>query len=113
MKHTIKLTRNLFKFQKRFYQGNRYAEGYDSNFPNYYNLNKYSSEITQKKERGAAQAMLYSLGLTKDDMNKAQIGVVSMWYSGNPCNSKLNIFSDIISKSIKTRYMLPMQFNTI
>ena len=113
MKHTIKLTRNLFKFQKRFYQGNRYAEGYDSNFPNYYNLNKYSSEITQKKERGAAQAMLYALGLTKDDLNQAQIGVASMWYSGNPCNSKLNIFSDIISKSIKTRYMLPMQFNTI
>ena len=57
--------------------------------------------------------MLYALGLTKDDLKQAQIGVASMWYSGNPCNSKLNIFSDIISKSIKTRYMLPMQFNTI
>ena len=61
------------------------------------NMNKYSSEITQKKERGAAQAMLYSLGLTKNDMNKPQVAVASMWYSGNPCNSKLNIFSDMIS----------------
>ncbi len=45
------------------------------------NMNKYSSEITQKKERGAAQAMLYSLGLTKDDMNKTKVAVASMWYS--------------------------------
>ena len=78
------------------------------------NINKFSCEITQKKERGAAQAMLYSLGLTKNDMNKAQVAVASMWYSGNPCNSKLNIYSDAISSSIKkTDKMLPMQFNTI
>ena len=78
------------------------------------NINKFSREITQKKERGAAQAMLYSLGLTKDDMNKAQVAVASMWYSGNPCNSKLNIYSDAISSSIKRNdKMIPMQFNTI
>ena len=70
------------------------------------NLNKYSSEITQKKERGAAQAMLYSLGLTKSDLNKAQVAVASMWYSGNPCNSKLNIYSDAISLSIKNQKMI-------
>ena len=58
--------------------------------------------------------MLYSLGLTKDDMNKAQVAVASMWYSGNPCNSKLNIYSDAISSSIKRNdKMIPMQFNTI
>jgi dihydroxy-acid dehydratase len=78
------------------------------------NINKFSCEITQKKERGAAQAMLYSLGLTKNDMNKAQVAVASMWYSGNPCNSKLNIYSDAISSSIKrSDKMIPMQFNTI
>jgi dihydroxy-acid dehydratase len=78
------------------------------------NINKFSCEITQKKERGAAQAMLYSLGLTKNDMNKAQVAVASMWYSGNPCNSKLNIYSDAISSSIqRSDKMIPMQFNTI
>jgi len=96
----IKLRNN---FTNYFYQ-------YHKNFSN---LNKYSSQITQKKERGAAQAMLYSLGLTKNDLNKPQVGVVSMWYSGNPCNSKLNIYSDAISLSIKNQKMIPMQFNTI
>ena len=54
-----------------------------------HNLNKFSRIITQKKENGAAQAMLHSLNLTKNDLQKAQVGVCSMWYQGNPCNSKL------------------------
>tara|TARA_B100001093_G_C26805537_1_gene1005314 strand:+ start:67 stop:1743 length:1677 start_codon:yes stop_codon:yes gene_type:complete len=77
------------------------------------NLNKYSRVITQPKERGAAQAMLYALGLTKQDMKKPQVGVCSMWYQGNPCNCNLNFLSDSISKSISKEDMLAMQFNTI
>ena len=76
-------------------------------------LNKYSQEITQKKERGAAQAMLYSLGYDIEDLKKPQVAVSSMWYSGNPCNSKLNILSDNVQKSIQQTDMLPMMFNTI
>lgn len=98
---------NITKFVKNYSKISYYSH------KRFSNMNKYSSEITQKKERGAAQAMLYSLGLTKADMNKAQVAVASMWYSGNPCNSKLNIFSDLISNSIKDKKMLPMQFNTI
>ena len=86
---------NITKFVKNYSKISYYSH------KRFSNMNKYSSEITQKKERGAAQAMLYSLGLTKADMNKAQVAVASMWYSGNPCNSKLNIFSDLISNSIK------------
>jgi len=98
---------SIIKLRNNF---TNYFHQYHKNFSN---LNKYSSQITQKKERGAAQAMLYSLGLTKNDLNKPQVGVVSMWYSGNPCNSKLNIYSDAISLSIKNQKMIPMQFNTI
>ena len=77
-------------------------------------LNKYSSVITQNKENGAAQAMLHSLNLSKNDLQKAQVGVCSMWYQGNPCNSKLNIYADLVSKSISNNNeLLPMQFNTI
>lgn len=76
-------------------------------------LNKYSRVITQNIENGAAQAMLYSLGLNNNDLKKAQIGIASMWYQGNPCNSKLNIYSDMVSKSITKEQLLPMQFNTI
>jgi dihydroxy-acid dehydratase len=76
-------------------------------------LNKISQNITQKKEHSAAQAMLYSLGLSKNDLTKPQIGIGSMWYAGNPCNSKLHILSDYIKHSVNKNKMIPMQFNTI
>ena len=47
-------------------------------------LNKYSSRITQSKSQGGSQAMLYATGLTEADMSKAQVGIVSNWYEGNP-----------------------------
>src|SRR5262245_24322958 len=53
-------------------------------------LNKYSSRITQPKSQGASQAMLYGTGLTEADMNKAQVGIASVWYEGNTCNMHLN-----------------------
>ena len=76
-------------------------------------INKYSRVITQNIENGAAQAMLYSLGLDSHDLRKAQVGIASMWYQGNPCNSKLNIYSDLVAKSVEKEELLPMQFNTI
>lgn len=77
------------------------------------NLNKYSRVITQNIENGAAQSMLYSLGLNNEDMKKPQVGVCSMWYKGNPCNSKLNILSNHVANSVDKEKMLSMNFNTI
>ena len=34
--------------------------------------------------------MLYGTGLTQEDMNKAQVGIASVWYEGNTCNMHLN-----------------------
>ena len=53
-------------------------------------LNPYSSQITQKKSQGASQAMLYATGMTREDMDKAQVGIASVWYEGNSCNMHLN-----------------------
>ena len=53
-------------------------------------LNKFSKRITQQAVQGASQAMLYGTGLTPDDMDKAQVGIASMWYEGNTCNMHLN-----------------------
>lgn len=44
-------------------------------------LNKYSKRITQPKSQGASQAMLYATGLTEQDMNKPQVGLV--WKAWN------------------------------
>lgn len=52
-------------------------------------LNKYSRTITQDETQPAAQAMLYAIGLTEEDLQKPQVGIVSMGYEGNPCNMHL------------------------
>ena len=44
-------------------------------------LNKYSRIVTQPKDQGASQAMLYATdGIrSDDDFNKAMVGVASVW----------------------------------
>lgn len=76
-------------------------------------LNLFSRTITQPKHRGAAQAMLYALGLSPSDLEKPQIGICSMWYDGNPCNSKLNILQNKVKKSVSDVDYIPMRFNTV
>ena len=53
-------------------------------------LNKHSSRLTQDESQPASQAMLYAVGLSDEDMSKAQVGIASTGYDGNPCNMHLN-----------------------
>ena len=76
-------------------------------------LNKYSRIITQSKQNGSAQAMLYALGLKREDMNKPQVGIGTVWFEGNPCNSELNQLSKHVKISLEQSDLLPMRFNTI
>ncbi|ODV94253.1 hypothetical protein PACTADRAFT_4200 [Pachysolen tannophilus NRRL Y-2460] len=76
-------------------------------------LNKYSSIITQPKDQGASQAMLYAAGFTEEDMNKAQVGVGSVWWSGNPCNMHLLDLNFRVTQSVNRAGLKGMQFNTI
>jgi len=76
-------------------------------------LNKYSSQITQKKSQGASQAMLYGTGLTDDDMNKPQVGIASVWYEGNTCNMHLNDLAAEVKKGVVNNNLVGMRFNTI
>ncbi|KAE9969572.1 hypothetical protein BLS_005314 [Venturia inaequalis] len=76
-------------------------------------LNNVSRHITQPKSQGASQAMLYATGLTEEDMNKAQVGISSVWYSGNPCNMHLMGLNDIVKEGVQRAGLIPMQFNTI
>jgi dihydroxy-acid dehydratase len=79
-------------------------------------LNRYSSRITQPKSQGASQSMLYAVGLTEKDMKKAQVGVVSMWWEGNPCNMHLNKLSQAVKQGIleeESSKIIGLQFNTI
>lgn len=76
-------------------------------------LNKFSRRITQPKAQGASQAMLYATGLTEADMDKAQVGIGSMWYEGNPCNMHLLDLAKQVKKGVEAAGMVGMQFNTI
>ena len=76
-------------------------------------LNKYSSIVTQDKSQGASQAMLYATGFTEDDMDRAQVGVGSVWWSGNPCNMHLMDFNDRATASVNKSGLKGMQFNSI
>lgn len=76
-------------------------------------LNKYSYQITQPKGQGASQAMLYATGFKKDDFNKAQVGVGSCWWSGNPCNMHLLDLNHRCASSVEKANLKAMQFNTI
>lgn len=77
-------------------------------------LNKYSKTLTQDPTQPGAQAMYYAIGFTEEDFNKAQVGVVSMGWDGNPCNMHLNDLSTEVKKSIdSTEGLLGLRFYTI
>jgi len=76
-------------------------------------LNKYSKTFTQDPTQPAAQAMLYGIGLTDDDMRKAQVGVASMGYDGNTCNMHLNDLAKLVKQGIWDEDMVGLIFHTI
>src|SRR6188768_3391246 len=76
-------------------------------------LNKFSARITQPKSQGASQAMLYGTGMTAEDMNKAQVGIASVWYEGNTCNMHLNKLADKVKEGVTAAGLVGMRFNTI
>lgn len=76
-------------------------------------LNKYSKTFTQDPTQPAAQAMLYGIGLTDADMEKAQVGIASMGYDGNTCNMHLNDLAQIVKKGVWNNDLVGLTFNTI
>ena len=76
-------------------------------------LNKYSSRITGVKSQGASQAMLYGVGLTDADMQKAQVGISSVWFEGNTCNMHLNQLSAKVKEGVDEAGLVGLRFNTI
>jgi dihydroxy-acid dehydratase len=76
-------------------------------------LNKYSKIITQDETQPASQAMLYGIGLTEEDLKKAQVGIVSMGYDGNTCNMHLNDLAKDIKAGVWDADLVGLIFNTI
>lgn len=57
--------------------------------------------------------MLYATGFTESDMDKAQVGVGSVWWTGNPCNIHLMDLNNQVTESVNKAGLKGMQFNSI
>ncbi|BDD62199.1 dihydroxy-acid dehydratase ilv3 [Monascus purpureus] len=76
-------------------------------------INKVSRTITQPISQGASQAMLYATGLKEEDMNKAQVGISSVWFTGNPCNMHLLRLNNLVRDGVQKAGLIGYQFNTV
>jgi len=76
-------------------------------------LNRHSRILTQEPAHAAAQAMLHATGLSREDMDKAQVGIASMWWEGNPCNMHLLDLAQVVKEGVEAAGMVSMRFNTI
>jgi dihydroxy-acid dehydratase len=76
-------------------------------------LNRTSRRVTQPKAQGASQAMLYATGMSEADMDKAQVGIASVWYEGNPCNMHLLDLAAKVKEGVVAAGLVGMRFNTI
>ncbi|MDP4710049.1 MAG: dihydroxy-acid dehydratase [Saprospiraceae bacterium] len=76
-------------------------------------LNKYSRTITQDDSQPASQAMLYGIGLRPEDMGKAQIGIASTGWDGNPCNMHLNDLARQVKEGVNASDLVGLVFHTI
>ena len=76
-------------------------------------LNRYSATVTQDPAHASAQAMLHATGLSREDLSKAQVGIASMWWEGNPCNMHLLDLAQAVREGVADAGLIPMRFNTI
>jgi dihydroxy-acid dehydratase len=76
-------------------------------------LNRTSQRITQPKSQGGSQAMLYATGLGEEDMQRAQVGIGSCWFEGNPCNMHLLDLAASVKQGVREAGLVGFRFNTI
>ena len=76
-------------------------------------LNKHSSRLTQDENQTESQAMQYAVGLSDEDMRKAQVGIASTGYDGNPCNMHLNNLAAEVKVESNIAGLVGLGFNTI
>lgn len=76
-------------------------------------MKQYSRAITHDPSQPAARAMLHAVGLTREDMEKPQIGIVSTGFEGNPCNMHLNELAFRVKQGTIEADLVGLLFHTI
>jgi dihydroxy-acid dehydratase len=72
-----------------------------------------SREVTDGFERAPARAMLRAIGMTDDDWEKPQVGVVSSWNEVTPCNMSLDRLAKAAKEGVRDAGGYPIEFMTI
>src|ERR1700729_1481199 len=72
-----------------------------------------SREVTDGFERAPARAMLRAIGMTDDDWDKPQVGVVSSWNEVTPCNMSLDRLAKRAKEGVRAAGGYPIEFVTI
>jgi dihydroxy-acid dehydratase len=74
---------------------------------------KYSRTVTQDPTQPAARAMLHAIGLSRADLDKPQVGIVSTGFDGNPCNMHLNDLASYAKAGANEAGLVVLVFHTI
>ena len=72
-----------------------------------------SHDVTDFPSRAPARAMLRAIGMTDDDWDKPQVGVVSSWNEVTPCNMPLADLAKRSKDGVRDAGGFPIEFNTI
>jgi len=72
-----------------------------------------SRTITDGRDRAAARSYYYSVGFTKEDIEKPIIGIANTWIGTMPCNFNLRLLAAKVADGIRANGGTPMEFNTI
>ena len=72
-----------------------------------------SRHVTEGYERASHRAMLYSMGLTKQEIHQPFVGVVSCWNEAAPCNISLMRQAQAAKRGVTRGGGTPREFATI
>src|SRR5213592_2458990 len=76
-------------------------------------LRHQSRAVVDGPDRAPARSYLYSIGLTKDDLEKPIVGVANTWIGTMPCNFHLRRLSAKVMEGIRAAGGTPLEYNTI
>ncbi|HLB23644.1 MAG TPA: dihydroxy-acid dehydratase [Dehalococcoidia bacterium] len=72
-----------------------------------------SRTITDGPTRAAARSYYYSIGFTKEDIEKPIVGIANTWIGTMPCNFTLRLLASKVAEGVRKAGGTPMEFNTI
>lgn len=76
-------------------------------------MHKRSDEISLGLERAAHRALLYSIGMNKEDFQKPMVAVVNSWNEIVPGHIHLREISDFVKQGVIENGGIPKEFDTI